>query len=394
MTQNEQWELTPVFWSIHNAKEKILILQGGTSSSKTFSTIQDDLLYCVYNPSKIVTVTGESIPNLKKGAYRDAETIYQNSEWLQSQISAWNKSDRIIEFRNGSKMEFISNLDEQSAKAGKRDRLFVDEANGITWPIFFQLAIRTRERIVIAYNPSAAFWAHDKLIGTTPQSNDLSATVLLLRSWHEHNTTLSPEEHAKIEGIKDKELWRVYARGITGNLTGLIYPNWKMIPDKDYPWKEDGKFGGLDFGYTNDPTAGVMCCRIANKIFVHELCYTSAMTGHQLKSLYTSSGFTADDPIYCEHDPEMIRQLRGLELMAIAARKGQGSIKAGISKVNEYEIYYTESSKNIDFERKRYMWMVDPDNGKPTNTPIDKDNHLMDAVKYAIYTHLKFRPPD
>jgi phage terminase large subunit len=385
--KNEQWHLTPVFEAIHNATEKVIILQGGTSSSKTYSAMQSNILYCIYNPNHIVTVTGESIPNLKKGAYRDAETIYANSPWFQSMVSQWNKTDRTIEFKNGAKMEFISNLDEQSAKAGKRDRLFVDEANGIPWGIFFQLAIRTKGQIMIAYNPSAPFWAHDKLIGTTPEGNDLSATVKFLRSWHEHNTALSEDEHRKIEGIKDPDLFRVYARGLTGNLVGLIYPNWKMIPDKDFPWKEDGKFGGLDFGYTNDPSAGVLCVRIANKIFVHELCYTTAMTPNQIKALFTATGFTQDTPIYCEHDGDMIRQLRQLELLAIPAKKGQGSIKAGISKVNEYEIYYTESSKNLDFERKRYMWLVNPDDGKPTNTPIDKDNHILDAIRYGVYSH-------
>jgi phage terminase large subunit len=248
------------------------------------------------------------------------------------------------------------------------------------------LAIRTRKQIFIAYNPTASFWAHEKLIGTTPATNDLSATVQLYISDHRHNCFLTQDEHDKIENIKDKELWNVYARGKTGNLTGLIFPNWKMIPDKDYPWNEDGRFGGLDFGYTNDPTAAVMCKRIGNKIFVHELCYQTAMTPTHIKALFVSVGFTPDDPIYCEHDGENIRQLRMLELMAIAARKGQGSINAGISKVNEYEVFFTESSKNLKIEKEKYMWMIDPDTGKPINTPIDQFNHLLDAIRYAVYS--------
>jgi phage terminase large subunit len=184
----------------------------------------------------VITVTGESIPNLKKGAYRDAETIFAQSPVLKHYILFWNKSERIIYFKNGSLMEFVSNLDEQSAKNGKRDILFVNEANGISWAIFFQMAIRTRHDIYIDYNPSAPFWAHEKLIGTGPETNDLSATIQLIISDHRHNCFLSEEEHRKIEGIKDKELWKVYARGMTGNLTGLIHPNWKKIPDADYPW--------------------------------------------------------------------------------------------------------------------------------------------------------------
>lgn len=381
------FNVSPVFQAIFQSIAKIIILQGGTSSTKSVSALQDGIIYAIYNRNKIVTVTGESIPNLRKGAYRDTEWLFSLSPEFQKQVKFWNKSDRVIEFYSGSKIEFISVMDEQSAKSGKRDRLIVDEANGLSWAIFFQMAIRTREKIIISYNPSAPFWSHEKLIGTTPASNDLSATVQLIISDHRHNPFLSEDEHRKIEGIKDKELWWVYARGRTGNLTGLIYPNWKMIPDKDFPWDADNKFGALDFGYTNDPTAGSRMCRVANKIFVHELCYTAGMTPNQLYQLYTANGFTPDDPIYCEHDGDMIRQLRQLGLMAVAARKGPNSIKPGISKVNEYEIYYTESSKNIDYERKKYMWMIDPDTGKPTNTPIDKDNHHMDEIRYGIYTH-------
>lgn len=335
----------------------------------------------------IITVTGESLPNLRKGIYRDAEAIFGKSTYLQEHILNWNKTDRIINFKNGSLIEFISNLDEQSAKAGKRDVLIVDEAQGVSWPIFFTLAIRTRGQIFILYNPTAPFWAHEKLIGTTAGGNDMNADVQLFITDHRHNCFLTKEEHDKIENIKDKALWNVYARGRTGNITGLIFTNWKMIPDTDFPWNEDGKFGGLDIGYTNDPTAAVICCRVGDSVFIHELCYTTAMTAIQIKQLFTANGFTPDDPIYCEHDPDMIRQLRNLDILAIPARKGQGSIRAGISKMNEYNIFYTASSKNLKTELSKYMWIIDPDTGKSTNTPIDAWNHLCDSVRYAVYTH-------
>jgi phage terminase large subunit len=381
--KNEQWHLTPVFEAIHNATEKVIILQGGTSSSKTYSAMQSNILYCIYNPNHIVTVTGESIPNLKKGAYRDAETIYANSPWFQSMVSQWNKTDRTIEFKNGAKMEFISNLDEQSAKAGKRDRLFVDEANGIPWGIFFQLAIRTKGQIMIAYNPSAPFWAHDKLIGTTPSGNDLSATVKFLRSWHEHNTALSEDEHRKIEGIKDPDLFRVYARGLTGNLVGLIFPDWKMA---EFPADND-LFYGLDIGWSNDPCALYRCARIGNNIFVDELLYETNKSPRDVLNVLKANGYQQDSPVYTDHAPEFIRELRQLEVLSIAARKGQGSINAGIMKLKEYNVFYSPKSVNLIEELKRYMWIIDPSTGKPTNIPTDSWNHGIDAVRYACYTH-------
>lgn len=380
----------PLYHANLNSTADIVINQGGTDSGKTVALVQV-CFYLATTPAPpedpIITIVSKSIPDSKKGAYRKAEEIYNNSPSLKNYVSFWNKSERHIYFKSGWIIEFVSYMDEQSAKQGKRQYLFVNEAQGITYAIFWQLAKRTRIRTWIDYNPTAPFYSHEKLIGTSPASNDLNATVELIISDHRHNPFLSQKDHDKTENIKDKELWWVYARGRTGNLTGLIYPNWKMIPDNDYPWDADNKFGALDFGYTNDPTAGSRMCRIANKIFVHELCYTPAVTANQLYQLYTANGFTPDDPVYCEHDGDMIKQLRQLGLMAIAARKGPNSIKPGISKVNEYEVYYTESSKNIDYERKKYMWLIDPETGKPTNTPVDKDNHHMDEIRYGIYTH-------
>lgn len=377
---------TQVYYTNQQSKAKICINQGGTSSSKTYSIMQLLVQYALIHKGLVITVTGESIPNLKKGAYRDTETIYSRSKLFQKYVKSWNRTDRIITFKSGSIIEFVSNLDEQSAKNGKRDILFCNEAQGISWAIFFQLAIRTRGQIFIDYNPTAPFWAHDNLIGTTPESNDLSAVVQLIISDHRHNTFLSADEHAKIEGIKDKELWRVYARGYTGNLTGLIFPEWKEIPDDQFPWNAP-KFGGLDFGYTNDPTAGVQQAKVANNIYLHELCYTPGIAPVQMKQIFTQAGFGTDDPIYCEHDPDNIRQLRQMDILAIAARKGQGSVNAGIVKLKEYNVFYTASSKNIAEEKKRYMWLVDPDTGKPTNTPVPGWDHLMDATRYGVYSH-------
>lgn len=375
---------TSVFYANQQSEAQININQGGTSSSKTYSIMQ--LLYriAIAEPRQVITVTGESIPNLKKGAYRDAETIYGNTPYLHQFIDSWNKTDRIISFKNGSLIEFISNLDEQSAKNGKRDYLFVNEANGIPYQVFWQLGIRTRKRIFIDYNPSAPFWAHEKLIGTGPGTNDFNATVKLIISDHRHNIFLSAEEHAKIETMADPELWGVYARGKTGNLRGIIYTNWQKIPDELFPWA-DPFIGGLDFGYTNDPTACVRIVRKGDAVYVHEVIYDTGLSAFEIAKRKKEAGFTRDVPIYADHDLEMIAHLRreGYPLVMQALK----SINAGIEMLKSFTVYYTASSIHIDEERKKYMWIVDPDNGKPTNRPIDTSNHLMDAIRYGVYTH-------
>ena len=373
---------TPVFLANRNSNAKVVVNQGGTSSSKTFSIVQLLFLKAIEKPKQVITVTGESLPNLRKGSYRDAEHIYGTTDFIKANVVSWNKTDRVIVFKNGSIIEFISNLDEQSAKNGKRDILFVNEANGISWAIFWQLAIRTRGQIFLDYNPTTHFWAHEKLIGTTPESNDLSATVQLIISDHRHNTFLTSEDHAKIEGIKNKELWHVHARGRTGNLLGLIFPEWQMIPNDQFP--KDAPFcGGLDFGYTNDPTAGVKKVKIGNNIYFDEMCYTSGLAPQQIAQIFTANGFNTSNIIFCDHDPEMIRDLRLLGLQAVRAEKGQGSVNTGIMRLKQYNVFYTERSVNLHMEKMRYMWAKDPVTGKSLNTPIDSYNHAIDSCRYS-----------
>jgi phage terminase large subunit len=408
-----------VFYANQQSKADVVINQGGTDSSKTVSIMQ--LLFTIAIGTEppeidpIITIVNKSVPDSKKGAYRIAESFNITNEYVSAAIDDWNKTDRVIKFKSGWIMEFVGAVDEQTAKQGKRQYLFCNEANGITWMVFWQYAKRTRIRVFVDYNPTAPFWVHDKLIGTTKNANDLNADVQLIISDHRHNPFLSQKDHDRTENIKDPELWKVYARGMTGNLMGLIYPDWTMIPDKEFPWDDPSKFGGLDFGYTNDPTAGVRLCRIANKIYIHELCYAPGITAIKLKQIFRDQGFKSSNIVYSEHDGDMIRQLRTVSkqekylmeeeiksaekelheeitkkykytLMAIAARKGPNSILPGINKLKEYEIFYTESSLNIKMERERYMWIIDPDTGKPLNEPVDHDNHLMDAIRYAVYT--------
>lgn len=382
-----EFKTSPVFEANYEATEGIVVNQGGTDSSKTYSILQvlATIATTTVAPSEdpIITIVSKSVPNMKKGTWRTMQSIIATPSFNRY-IKQVHEGDHIIKFVTGWVMEFVGVTNEQNAKGPKRQYLFVNEADGIPWNIFWQFAKRARVRIFIDYNPSAPFWAHDKLIGTTKNGNDLGLDVKMIISDHRHNPFLSEQDHWRTESIKDKNLFDVYARGKTGSLTGLIYPDWKMIDDSDYPWDEARKVGGLDFGYTNDPTAGVRITRIGNKLYVHELCYQAGMTPTQLKTLFKSVGFKQETPIYCDHDGDMIKQLRLLNLYAVPASK---KIIPGIHKVNEYEVFYTASSKNIDIERKRYMWLKDKVTDKPINEPIDQFNHCMDAIRYGVYTH-------
>jgi phage terminase large subunit len=129
----------------------------------------------------------------------------------------------------------------------------------------------------------------------------------------------------------------------------------------------------------------VKIARRGDNIFLHEMCYEPGIAAKGLIQIYKAHGFTNLNTMYCEHDPDMISQLRRLGQPVTMARKAAGSIKAGIAKLNEYNVFYTASSKNLATEKSKYMWKMD-ENGKATNDPIDDFNHLMDATRYGVYT--------
>ena len=368
-------KVSPIFYATLNSTARRVIHQGGQWSGKTVNILIALAVRAKTERNRIITVTGQTLNHLKTGAMRDfIKLVYP---YFAPDIVNHNKTDNVFTFRSGSIIEFRSFEDEGKALGAKRDYLFVNEADRFNELVFFQLDSRTDIQTIIDYNPSARFWAHEQLIGEA--GNELHI------SDHRHNPFLSPEKHAEVEGIKNPERWRVYARGLTGNVDGLIFPDWQKIADADFPWNEP-MIGGLDFGYTKDPTAGVRIVRLGDSLFVHELMYSPGIHPTQIKQLFQAAGFTSE-PVYCEHDPEQGAQLRRLGGNWLPAKKGVGSIKAGIQKLHEYKVYYTASSTNLHDERGRYTWLKDKNSDKFINEPVDQWNHLLDAVRYGVYSH-------
>lgn len=374
------FDCTPVFYENYKCTDKVIINQGGTSSSKTYSIMQLLFYRAIEHPRIIITVAGESIPNLKKGAYRDAETIYYNSEYLKHYVEFWNKTDRIIYFTNGSIIEFASYESEQSAKNGKRDYLFINEANGIPYQIYWQLAIRTRKQIFLDYNPTSEFWVHEKLIGTKG--------ARLIISDHRHNPFLSPEDHQRIEDIKDEdiELWRVYARGLTGKIEGVIFRNWSIV--NHIP--EDARFiaYGLDFGFTNDPTGILEVYEQSGELWVNELVYETRLTNMDICEKFKEFGVNNRAEIIADSaEPKSIHEIYAEGWNIVPASKGPDSVKAGIDVLKRYKINVTANSQNLKKELYSYVWKKDK-LGKMLNQPIDKFNHLIDPLRYVALNKL------
>ena len=314
MEKDALLNVLPLFHANMTSRKRIKVNQGGSSSGKTYSIMQVLFILAMQTCGQVITVVGQDIPNLKKGSYRDATTIRKNSPILQQWFPKVNEGERIFYCVNGSIIEFCSFKDGQDAKNGKRDYLFVNEANGVPWEIYWQLAIRTRVGIFIDYNPSARFWVHEQLIGR----NDVD----LIISDHRQNYYLTDELHRMIEGIEDDELWKVYARGATGAISGLIFPNYTIV--EDLPPREEWKMSchGLDFGFTNDPSALEHVVEAHGDLWIDEKLYSTNLTNPDIARKAYDQGLTRDDMIVADcAEPKSIRELQAQGLWVSPARR-------------------------------------------------------------------------
>jgi phage terminase large subunit len=370
-----------LFRQNYQADAHIVINQGGTSSGKTYAIEQ--VLFCLAceGEKQVITVVGQDIPNLKSGALRDAQNICSSSVVLQAMIKNFNKTDRIFEFYNGTVIEFKSYDNAQDAKSGKRDYLFVNEANGVDWSIYCELALRTKKKIFIDYNPNSAFWVHDNLIG--------KPGVQLIISDHRHNPFLSDQTRRKIENLKDAdgELWRVYARGLTGKITGLVLNNWfvcERIPEDAKPLA-----AGLDFGFTNDETGCLVVYKQNGDLWVDEILYETGLTNPDIAAKLSEIGLKKTIEIVADSaEPKSIEELRRLGWRVTGAKKGADSIKNSIDILKRYRINVTRRSINLRNELGRYKWKTDR-SGRVLNEPVDTWNHLIDPLRYVALNKLK-----
>ncbi|HEY9701839.1 MAG TPA: phage terminase large subunit, partial [Allocoleopsis sp.] len=317
MQQIEMFGVPPtdLYLANYEATEDVIVNQGGTSSGKTYAILQ--VLFTLAYESKdlVITVAGQDLPNLKVGAIRDAADIVKDSEVLKESISTYNKSDFTYQLKNGSIIEFKSYQDEQDAKSGKRDYLFINEANGFKKKVADQLMLRTRIRSFVDYNPDAEFWVHEEVIG--------KEGVKLIISDHRHNPYVPEKMRKKIEALKeqDEEMWKVYARGLTGKIEGLIFRNYNIVGGIPYGAKLIAD--GLDFGFTNDPTAFLQVYESGGEIYVSELVYETGLLNSDIAERFSQNMIPRYEEIIADSaEPKSIQELRNYGYNVNPAEKG------------------------------------------------------------------------
>ena len=383
MNITARFKTTPVFAWNYKSKARININQGGTSSGKTYAILQVIFMMLI-KKKRIATVIGQDIPNLKVGALRTLqEFILSSNTWMHNYIESYNKTDRIFRFKNGSILEFTSFSDEQDAKGSRRDIAFFNEADGVPFPIYQQIAMRTSEKIFIDYNPSAEFWVHERVM------TEHNAVTFYSNFTHNAYADKATVEYLYTLKGRDSESWKVYGLGITGSITELVFEKVTIVDEMPKYLKHRGY--GLDFGYRANPSAWIDC-GLANErdVYFDELFYTyhmktSDIVTHMTDLPYDYACDTWADP----SDNRVIDDLFDAGFNVIGADKPPGSVLQGINLLNDYNIHITQRSVNMLNEQKKYKYKVDKKTGKILNEPIKAFDHAWDAARMWAFMNLE-----
>ena len=371
------------FYQTIESNKRIKVHQGGTRSGKTYAICQYIIHKLITEQTPLtITIARKTLPSLKGSVMRDFLGILDQLGLLF--VGTHNKAENLYYFKNHI-VEFLSVDEPQKIRGRKRNICFINEANELDYEDYRQLLMRTTDEMILDFNPSDPIhWIYDEVC--TREDCDTFVTT------YKDNKFLSKDLVKEIERLRerDPDYWNVYGLGQKAAFSKRqIFNNWKFIDESEFP-PFDEIFYGLDFGFSNDPTAIVQVARVNDKLYVKELCYSTGMTNKMIYDFFVSIGYKEELVYYDAAEPKSGEELRQLGLMGIAADKGQGSVNAGISLLKEFEIYVSKNSKNLAKEYETYYWTQLKDE-TIVNIPVDKHNHLIDGLRYSIYTKYKTR---
>ena len=354
-------------------KKRIKIIQGGTSAGKTFGILPILIDKAIRTDNLEISVVSESIPHLRRGALKDFLKIMK---WTNRYIDGqFNKSLLRYEFLNGSVIEFFSADDASKLRGARRDILYINECNNVSFESYNELSIRTKKEVFLDFNPANEFWVHKEL-KDEPDSDFIILT-------YKDNEALDESIVSQIEKNREKAAtssywanwWRVYGLGEIGSLEGVIFDNWKTIDKIPNEAKLIGI--GLDFGYTNDPTAAIEIYNYNGTRIVNELVYRTGMVNSDIAKILPSGIIIYAD----SSEPKSIEEIRRQGKTIKGVTKGADSINYGIDVMQRQDYLVTKQSTNLIKELRSYCWDTDKQ-GQRMRRPIDHYNHAIDALRY------------
>jgi len=368
-----------------NPNENVFVIRGGQGASKTISIIEL-IIQSLCSSTKEATILSSELSKMKRTVIRDYKKICKDWGVLENEHD-FNKSESKHEYFNGSYLDFLGADVNDVGKGFRRDILYINEADKMDVDTAVQFISRAGLTI-IDYNPDNLFWGDDYInennfITLTFEDNEYLAdsevkSILDYKQKGFFNTLLPTESLFTDGNIKNKywsNKWRVYGLGMVGNLDGVIFDNWSIIHNVPSDARLIGI--GLDFGYTNDPTAIVEVYKYNDKRIINEVAYRTGMLNGDIAKLLPKNIFIYADSA----EPKSIEEIRRTGVNILPVTKGADSIIYGIQTMQTQEYLITSKSKNVINEFQKYIWSKDK-NGDTNNKPIDNYNHAIDAIRY------------
>lgn len=320
--------------------------------------------------NKTISVVSESLPHLKRGAIKDFLSIMESHGYYVE--DRWNRTNFTYEFETGTNLEFFSADSSDKVRGPRRDYLFINEANRLSYETYRQLALRTNEDIWIDYNPSSAFYGTDIL------ANREDADHIIVT--YKDNEALPQSIVDEIESYKsDSNFWKVYGLGQLGSNLGQIYTNWTIRDG--IPAEAEIVRYGLDFGYTHDPSAIVAIYKYNDWFILDEVVYAKGLSNKILSDhiLECEQALTVADSA----EPKSIDEIKSYGVSIIGSKKGKDSVLNGIQTVQQQKFEVTKHSTNLIKELRNYSWKTNRD-GDAINAPEHQWSHAMDGLRYAL----------
>jgi len=360
----------------HNFKVKgnrIFVLQGGSRSGKTYSTLQYLIRICYENKGSgiVISIVRNTFPSLRATVMRDFfDILLSMGAYTEANH---DKSEHTYNLW-GNLVEFFSVDDEQKIRGRKRDILFMNEANEISREKYVQLMLRTTGKVIMDYNPSMMdSYIYDEVL-TRPD-------CLLKVTTYKDNPHLSKGIVFEIERMElvDPDGWKIFGLGQRGQIAGLIFPS---ITEVDlFP---DIPFGfGMDFGFSSDPTTLIKVGIRNDELFIDEYLWRSGLTTPEINTMLKTLLVGRSEIVADSAEPRLIEELKRMGWNIWPSIKGQGSIKQGIDTIKRYRINVTKRSVNTLKEFRNYKWKQDS-NGIFLDEPIDYWNHGIDSIRYRM----------
>ena len=357
-------------WEAIQSTSRFIVNEGGSRSSKTYSICQVLILYLLQNPNKTVSIVRASFPSLRATVMRDFFEVLQELDMYD--VKYHSKTEHIYTFPNGAKCEFFSADQEQKLRGRKRDICWVNESNELDYESFQQLNMRTNEKVIVDYNPSAV----ESYLYALPE--DKSTRI---HSTYHDNPFLSKDIIEEIEGYKDSDpdYYQIFTLGKRCFSRENVYNKWDTL-DQRPPHLTEHIYA-IDYGYTH-PTAMVRIWYHPNHkdVFIEEVIYESHLTSGDILRKFQENEVDSSKMIVAETArPEVNADLRREGYRIQEATK---DVRDGILNVKSFRVTCSSKSHNIIKENFNYRYRKI--NGIILEEPIKLFDDAMDAIRYGL----------